>query len=53
MDFHLQLTSLNWDTQSVLALNKKLEIAVFYLVPKDFRCPNYVKSITDDPAPSF
>ena len=35
---HVQLTLLNWDVESVLALNKKteseLEISVFYLVPK-------------------
>ena len=41
---HLQLTLLIWDTESVLALNKKtegeLEISVFYLVPKHFRCHN-------------
>ena len=50
----MQLTLLNWDNESVLALNKKmnseLEISVFYLVPKHFRCPNWVKSIAHDPA---
>ena len=37
---HVQLTLLNWDTKSVLALNKKtaIELAnlVFCLVPKHF-----------------
>ena len=28
----------------------ELEISVFYLVPKHFRCPNWVKSISHDPA---
>ena len=41
---HQQLTLLNWDTKSVLALNKKteseLEISFFYLVPKHFWRPN-------------
>ena len=40
---HLQLTLLNWDTESVLALNKKLKFPIrlqfFYLVPKHFWCP--------------
>ena len=49
----MQLTLLNWDNKSVLAL-KKSEISnslsVFYLVPKYFQCPNWVKSIADDPA---
>ena len=27
-----------------------MEISVFYLVPKHFHCPNWVKSIADDPA---
>ena len=26
-----------------------MEISVLYLVPKDFQCPNWVKSIADDP----
>ena len=38
---HLQLTLLNWDTESVLALNKKNwksieNYSIFYLVPKHF-----------------
>ena len=41
---HLQLTLLNWETESVLALNKKLKVnwknSVFDLVPKHFCCPN-------------
>ena len=41
---HQQLALLNWDTKSVLALNKKteseLEISVFYLVQKHILCPN-------------
>ena len=51
---HQQLTLLNWDTKSVLALNKKLKVNwkchFFYLEPKHFQCPNRVKSIADDPA---
>ena len=34
-----------WKTES------ELEISVFYLVPEKFCCPNWVKSIADDPAP--
>ena len=30
----------------------QLEISVFYLVPKHFHCPNWVKSIAHDPAHS-
>ena len=41
---HLQLTLLNWDIKSVLALNEKtkseLEISVFYLMPKHFQFRN-------------
>ena len=51
---HLQWTILNWNTESVLELNKKLKLnwkfQFFYVVPKYFRCPNWVKSIADDPA---
>ena len=28
-----------------LKTESELEISVFYLVPKDFKCPNWVKSI--------
>ena len=35
---------------TILNTEIELEISVFYLVPK--RCPNWVKSIANDPAPS-
>ena len=54
---HVQLTLLNWDNKTVLALNKNLKFPIlfqfFYLVPKHFLCPNLVKSIAHDPAPRF
>ena len=50
--FFAILTLLNWDNESVLVLNKKLKFPIhvqfFYLVPKHFGCPNWVKSIADD-----
>ena len=51
---HLQLTSLNLDTESVLIPNKKLKanwkFQFFIYVPKHFSYPNWVKSIAHDPA---
>ena len=35
---------------SCLKTESKLEISVFYVVPKYFRCPNWVKLIADDPS---
>ena len=49
---HLQLTLLNWETESVLALNKKLQVnwkfQFFFLVSKPQNTFG-VKSIADDP----
>ena len=53
---HVQLTLLDCDTESVLALNKKLKVnwkVQFHLVPKNFRYPNWVNSIAHDPALSM
>ena len=44
----------NCQAESVLAQKKtesELKISVFYVVPKHFPCPNWVKSIAHDPAP--
>ena len=38
---HLQLTLLNWHTENILALNKKLKVAIHFQVRKHFQYPNF------------